>query len=430
MCILTRPMLGISLLLALCAANPSHGNWPAWRGGGGSGVAATTNLPLVWSATNNVRWKVPLPEPGNSTPIIWGDRVFLTQPQDKGARRTVICLDFKSGKQLWQNGISYAEKEESHNANPQCSASPVTDGERVIAWFGSAGVVCYDFRGKELWRRPLGKQIHEWGYASSPVLHEDLCILNFGPGPNTALVALDKRSGKTVWEVKVLENFPKERTDGFAGQHPGIVGSWSTPLLVKGGGRPELVMTFPGQIRAFDPATGNDLWFCEGINPLLYTSPICENDTIVAMGGFLGTTMAVKAGGKGNRTGDRLWQSVRTKNRLGSGVIHQGHVYILNTPGVAECIDLKTGKVIWEERLAGPTGPAESWSSMLLAGDKIYIPNQSGDTIILRASPKFEVLGANSIGRELTNASLAASRGAVLLRTHKNLWCFSAPGKP
>jgi outer membrane protein assembly factor BamB len=249
-----------------------------------------------------VKWKVPLPDRGNSTPIVWGSRVFVTQPLEKENRRTLLCLDRADGKLLWQSGVTYTDKEASHKTNPQCSASPVTDGERVIAFFGSAGLFAYDFNGKELWRRELGKHIHEWGNAASPVLHGDLCILNFGPGPNNFLLAVDKRTGKTVWKVATPDEHPAERTDGFKGQKKGVIGSWSTPILVKAGGRDELVMSYPNDLRAFNPQTGALLWKCDGLNPLIYTSPIFGDGVVVGMGGFYGTTIAAKTGGSGDVT--------------------------------------------------------------------------------------------------------------------------------
>jgi outer membrane protein assembly factor BamB len=288
---------------------------------------------------------------------------------------------------------------------------------------------CYDFSGKEIWRKDLGKQVHEWGYGSSPVIYKDLCILNFGPGPRSFLIAVEKKTGKTVWQVDTPEAQPATRTDGFAGRKDGYIGSWSTPIVIKSDGRDELIMTSPEVIRAYAPATGKELWSCGGMNPLLYTSPIAGEGVVVGMGGFMGTTVAVKAGGAGDRTKERLWETVRTKNRMGSGVIYDGMVFVPNTPGVAECIDLKTGKVIWEERLRAPGPKSETWSSMVLVGDRIYVVNQSGDTIVLRASPKFEVISVNSIGGELTNASLAVSDGDIFLRSHQNLWCFSEKGK-
>jgi outer membrane protein assembly factor BamB len=164
---------------------------------------------------------------------------------------------------------------------------------------------------------------------------------------------------------------------------------------------------------------------CDGLNPLIYSSPIYGDGVIVAMGGFLGTLVAVKPGGNGNVTAThRLWKRERNRNQLGTGVIHEGYFYVLDTPGIAECLELNTGKLVWEKRVSGVGPQNESWSSMILSGDKIYILNQSGDTIVLRASPKFEIISVNSIGNELTNATLAVSDGEFFIRTHENLWCI------
>jgi outer membrane protein assembly factor BamB len=302
----------------------------------------------------------------------------------------------------------------------------VTDGEVVVAWFGSAGIYCYDMEGKELWHRNLGEQKHTWGYAASPVIYKDLCILNFGPGKRSFIIALNKKTGQPAWNYDLEEKQPAKRTDGFAGQSNGEIGSWSTPIIVPVAGHDELVISLPGVLRAFDPSSGTELWHCDGLNPLIYSSAIYGEGVVVAMGGFHGTTIAVKPGGTGDVTkSHKLWERPRTDNYLGCGVIYQGHLYVQNTPGLAECVELKTGKVLWKERLNGKGPKNESWSSMVLSGDRIYQVNQSGDCIILKASPTFEVLTVNSIGNELTNGSMAVSDGDLFLRTHKHLWCIN-----
>lgn len=399
-------------------------NWPAWRGPEGTGVAQEKNLPLRWGTNENVRWRTPLPERGNSTPIVWQNRVFVTQPVEAGKRRTLMCFDRATGKLLWQQGTSVSENESTHDTNPQGSSSPVTDGERVVAWFGSAGLYCYDLAGKELWHRELGPQKHIWGWGSSPMLHGDLCYLNFGPGEPSFLLALDKKTGKDVWKISEPNADSGEKKPG---QEKAVwVGSWSTPVVIKAAGREELILTWPKRVVAFEPKAGKELWSCAGINPLVYTSPLYEpsKEILVAMGGFNGMALAVKAGGTGDVTGTRrLWQHPKTKQRIGSGVIHDGHIYILNDPGVAECFDLETGKLVWEERLRGPAAKSDNWSSMVLADGKLYAVNQGGDGFVLRASPKFEVLATNSLG-EATIGSMAVSDGDLFIRTHKALWCF------
>lgn len=417
------PILAAALLL-VPSAHPA--NWPEWRGPAQNGATSERGLPLHWSATENVKWKIPLPGPGNSTPIVWEDKIFLTQAIADEGKRLLLCFGRADGNLLWQSGTVYAAKDETHPSNPQCSASPATDGERVIAWFGSAGLFCYDMEGKELWKRGLGKQNHEWGYAASPVIHNGLVFLNFGPGKRSFLAAFDKRTGETKWQIDIPEVQPESREDGFKGRRDGMIGSWSTPIIIEAAGREELIVSLPDWLKAFDPETGKELWRCAGPNPLIYTSPLYGEGTIVVMGGFRGPTMAVKPGGTGDVTHThKLWQTGRSPNRLGSGVIKDGYIYVMNMPGIAECLDLQTGETVWEERLRGRGPKNDSWSSMVLSGDRIYIQNQSAETIVLKASPEFEVLAVNSLQNELTNSSTAPSNREILIRTHQNLWCIS-----
>jgi len=593
--------------LIVAAAFPATaGNWPGWRGPEGTGVCSEKNLPLEWSTNKNVRWRVELPGPGNSSPIVWDDRVFVTQAVNNGNRRTVMCFDRANGNLLWQSGVTYTDSEPSHRENnPYCSASPVTDGQRVIASFGSAGLYCYDFAGNELWHRDLGKMNHMHGNASSPILYGELCILNFGPDEKARLIAVNKSTGEIIWEAQPPKFDPSEQqqqppggpggpggpgpfgpgmflapqmlsqadkngdqkltkeeftaladawfdkldagktgrltqeqfaakfsdllplpqgfgppgerppgdgappegrgrfgpasplgpglftaadTDkngsltrdelkrtfekwlvqwdsdksgtlneeelrnglnaalprpdfggpGGPGGRPGPggpgesggrgdpSGSWSTPIIVKANSREELVISFRYRLAAYDPKTGSQLWISKGLGEAIYATPVWGEDTIVAISTGIGSSsaIAVKPGGSGDVTESRrLWHLERIKSRIGTGVIYQGYLYSISQEGVAECFELKTGKTVWEERLKGPGTRRISWSSMLLADGRIYVPNQSGDVFVLRASPKFEALATNSVG-ETTNASLAASNGQLFMRTSKTLWCF------
>jgi outer membrane protein assembly factor BamB len=180
----------------------------------------------------------------------------------------------------------------------------------------------------------------------------------------------------------------------------------------------------PGRLAAFDPKSGEELWRCGGLNPLLYTSAMAGEGVVVGAGGYGGSTVAVRPGGVGDVTEQRLWHKLRDKQRIGSGVIANGHLFILNTPGTAQCISLKTGDTVWEQRLSGAGSRSESWSSMVLVNDLIYVNNQAGDVFILRAAPEFELIATNSISDGVMNASVAASDGEIFLRTEKNLWCI------
>ena len=443
-----------------------------------TGVALEKDLPQRWSKTENVRWRVELPGPGNSSPIVWGDHVFVSQSVQKENRRTLMCFDRMTGKLLWQSGVTYADPEPTSENNPYCSGSPATDGERVYVCFGSAGVYAYGFDGKEAWHRDLGKLNNGFGNAVSPILAGDLCILNFGPDAKARLIALNKQTGETVWEVEPPKpdeaelqassprgpggpggpgggpggpgRGPGDR-GGFGPGGPGGPGdgrgprgggpggpggrggvdpargsSWSTPIVINTGGREEVILSTACRLTAYDPASGRQLWMSKGLGPSIYTSPVWGEGKVFAMtsGPGGGGAIAVKPGGSGDVTeSQRGWRLDRLKSAIGSGVIHDGHLFLIGSDGVALCLDMTSGKTIWEERLQGSGPRGSSWSSMLLADGRIYVPNQSGDVFVLRAAPKFEVIATNSVG-EPTNASLAASNGEIFMRTDQGLWCF------
>jgi outer membrane protein assembly factor BamB len=406
-------------VLLVCAGLAPAENWPGFRGPRGDGTSLEKGLPVSWSPTENVRWKVKLPSPGNSSPVVWGDRVFLTQAlDDRGSQRAVQCYDRKDGKLLWQKAIPFEGEEPTHKTNPHCSATPVTDGERVIASHGSAGVVCYDFVGTELWRRDLGKFIHIWGTAASPILYGDLCILNCGPGERTFLLAMDKKTGKDVWKV--------EEPGGKSGEKGNSewIGSWSTPRIIPVQGKDQLIMSWPEAVKAYDPVTGELLWSCRGLTKLVYTSPVVTPEVVVAMSGYGGAALAVKTGGKDDVTDtNRLWHHPRNTQRIGSGIILGEHLYMVNAgPGTLQCIELQTGKELWRERLG-----SAAWGSLALADGKFYTTDQTGETFVFSAKPVFELISRNKLG-EHTDASPAISDGDIFIRTHQHLWCIG--GKP
>jgi len=410
----------LASLLCLLAVLPAWAdNWPAWRGASYRGTSDEKDLPTTWSTKDNIRWKTALPGPGNSTPIIWGDRVFLTQAIDGGKKRAVIALDRKDGKKLWQQEVPCKTDETTHPQNPPCSSSPVTDGKAVYADFASGGVVAFDFDGKELWHRDLGPVLHKWGNGSSPILYKDMVIVWHGPGEPSYLTALKKSNGETVW-----------KTEEKAINSP-IFGSWSTPVIVQAGDREELIFPLPGdkiggegEFKGYDPATGKELWRCAGLGTEIYAMPVVstKGDLIVGISGHNGPTMAVRPGGKGDVTRThQVWrQAGKNPQRIGSGILHDGHLYLADADGFAECLDAATGKNVWKERLGG-----KLWGSMLLAEGRLYASNLEGQTFVLDASPKFKQIAKNDVG-EPTYAALAASGGELYLRTHKHLYCIGA----
>jgi len=429
-----------ALLMAASLSVAAAANWPAWRGPDGNGISPEQKLPRRWSANENVRWRTPLPEPGNSTPVVWGKRVFVTQALLKESRRTVMCFDAQDGKLLWQAGADWTENDSGGSVNPPCTPSPVTDGRRVIAWFGSAGVYCFDSKGRELWRRDLGRQSHGWGYASSPALYRGMCFLNFGPGERSFVIALDARTGKTVWQCDVPPARGDAKWEDLGGDLADwkrlgspkvseVTGSCATPLVVRGWGQEEVIVALPLRVTAFAPKSGERLWSCDGPNTGAYSSPFFGDGLVVIFGsGLRNTALAVRPGGRGDVTAThRQWNLLPANSKacIGSGVVFRGHIYQVTMMGFAQCLDLRTGRAVWEERLTGTGARNSSWSSVVLAGDRLYAPNQNGDVFVLRAAPKFECLATNSLGGEPMNASLAASGGAIFMRTDRRLWCIA-----
>lgn len=412
-----------SLVLLSLGAPVFAADWPAWRGPTGQGHSEEKNLPVKWSETENVKWKITLENQGNSTPVIWGDKIFLTQANKGGTIRSLLCFARADGKLLWQKDVSYSEKERNWNESWYANASPALDGERAVVSFGSAGMYCYDFDGKELWKRTdLGTWEHAFGNGASPVLYGDTVIMWCGPNESKGrnfLLAVDKKTGKTVWE--------KDRD----------YGSWSTPLIVSVEGKDQLLVgygrdlkgkpiTESGYLYGFDPKTGDELWKCQGLNSYCYTSPLYADGVAVQMSGYGGSALGVKLGGTGDITADRLWLHPRNTQRVGSGVIVKGHVYIVDENSVPRCYDLTTGEEKWKvEKRPGRAGT--TWGSMVHADGRLYVLMRNGDTLVFAADPNYELLAVNELTKEdQSNSSVAISDGQMFLRTFKHLWCIEA----
>lgn len=407
---MSRILLSLAIVLSIAAAVQAQ-EWPAWRGPTGQGFCPEKGLPLTWSEKENVKWKVPLENQGNSTPVIWGDKIFLTQAHKDGVVRSLICFARADGAKLWQQDVPYDEKERNWNPSWYCNASPAIDGERVVVSFGSAGMYCYDFEGKELWKRTdLGKWEHAFGNSASPVLYGDLVIQWCGPNEKAGrnfLLAVNKKTGETVWE------------------HDEKAGSWGTPTLIKMEGRDQLLLSTVPHLKGFDPQSGNELWVCEGLTKYAYTSPLAAGGYAVAMSGYGGAAFAVKLGGSGNITADRLWHHPENTQRVGSGMIIDDHVYIVEENGIPKCFDLRSGEQVWkfDKRPSG----SSTWGSMVHAEGRLYVLMRDGSTVVFAAKPEYELLASNSLRGESTNSSLAISRGQIFIRTFKNLYCIEAP---
>jgi len=435
-------ILALFTFLTLGAAASHAENWPAWRGPTGQGHSAEQNLPLKWSATENVKWQVKLANPGNSTPVLWGDKIFLTQASKNGEIRSLLCFARGDGKLLWQKDVAYPHKEQNWGGISYTNASSAVDAKRVVVSFASAGMYCFDHDGKELWKRTdLGNWEHIFGNGASPVLFENLAILWCGPDSHPAdegkdkdpeikkskgkkksgnvrnfLLAVDQDTGKTVWE------------------HDEKFGSWSTPLIVNVKGQDQLLLgagpdakKIPDPetnfLKGYDPKSGKELWVCRGLNSYVYASPLFANGIAVQTSGYGGSAIAVKLGGTGDITKDRLWLHPKNIQRVGTGVIVKDHVYMIDENGTPHCYDLATGKEQWnvDARPAGMT-----WGSTVYADGRLYTLMRDGATLVLKASPKYEILAINPLGKgERTNASVAISNGEIFVRTFNTLWCIA-----
>jgi outer membrane protein assembly factor BamB len=414
-------ILGCTLAVLL-SFRASASDWPQWRGPGNNGATEENGAPISWSATNNVVWRIDLPEAGNSSPILWKDRVFITQAN--GKRRTVICVDRKKGSVLWTLGPVYEQPELTMTeSNPYCAASPVTDGERVIAHFGSAGVYCFDFKGRELWHTDTGEISHILGSASSPCLDGDRVFVFVGPGDsaNESMVALDKRSGKILWRSPTWQPTAAELAKAPTNGPP--IGTWATPIVIDHHNRKELAMAFGFRVCGYDVNSGKMNWQRDGLGLQTYVTPLWTDGMLIAQSGT--TTFAARPPAQIGGDAELVWTQPKSKFRFCSGVATDKHLFYVSENGFAECWEKSTGKILWQERLQGSGRKMTSWSSLSMANGVIYAPNQSGDVFVFAADRTFRMLSTNSVA-EPTNASLAIARGNVLMRTDRGLWCFGA----
>jgi outer membrane protein assembly factor BamB len=397
--------------LSFSSAETASGNWPRWRGADGNAVSSDSPLPVKWSASENVQWKVALPGEGSSSPIVWEDRVFLTCALEEGTRRVVLCLDRKDGKTLWRGEISDDNPELTSSVTGHAAATPATDGKHVVAFFGNAGAVCYDFTGKRLWRRSFGEFDSELGLASSPIIYKDLAILvcdhdgDRFKSFDSFLIALDVKSGETRW-----------KTD----RH-GLFRSWSTPILAPAGERFELIVNAQDELRGYDPDSGRLLWQVGSKGGWVTPSPVFGKGIVYSTSGKDGPTLAVRPGGRGDVTATHVaWTEPRGGPYVCSPLLYGEHLYVHNELGILTCKEAGSGKVLYRKRLGG------KFTASAVAGDgKLYLTNEAGTTFVVKAGAEFELLAENRLD-EYTLASPAISRRALFLRAQRHLYCIGA----
>lgn len=415
-----RPTVCTGLWLLTCSLAAQ--DWPAFRGPKGDGTCRSDQKPpLRWGGRfdTNIKWKVSLPRPANGSPVVSAGRVFLTCPRDpKGRRRALIAFDRRDGAELWSCTVEFDRVMPTHKTNPYCGSTPAADGKRVVVWHASAGLYCYDFDGKELWKRDLGEFRHRWGYGTSPVLHDGKVILHTGPGRRVFVTALDLEDGRTIWRTE--EPLEGDGQDNAQGR---LMGSWCTPLIVRG----QVLCTMPTRVVAYDPGNGRILWWCDGLSckrgDLVYSSPVVAGDVCLVFGGYQGPELGIRLGGRVDVTSThRLWRHPRRQSNVGSGVVVDGYLYRSTIRGDLVCVDPATGDRLWSERPA----KAQIWGSIVYASGLLWVMNQEGTTIIFRPDPRKLVLVASNELSERTNSTPAISNGEIFLRTYEHLYCVAA----
>jgi outer membrane protein assembly factor BamB len=447
---------GAVLLITTIPAVTAPGDtyWPYWRGPAADGMAVG-DAPVTWSATENVRWKTDIPGLGNSSPIVWGDFVFLTTAIKTGAaapsqapatpaapamppgppgggrgmgpgggggpqvehKFDVICLDRKTGKILWQRTAKTAVPHEgAHNTYGSfASNSPVTDGKYVYAFFGSRGMYCYDFKGALVWQKDSGVQLRmrmAFGEGMAPVLAGNKLILVFDYEGDSFMVVLDKTTGKEIWRAA-----RDEKTN------------WAAPLVVTFNGRTEVIVAGSAKVRSYDLETGKPIWECAGLGANTIPQPVRQDDLVFVMTGYRNPMlMAIRLGREGDLTGTDavVWSQAKGTSYTPSPVIFENRLYVLTDTGMVSCFNARTGEPYYHQvRLP----KAYSFkSSPVGANGRLYLASENDDVIVLKMGEKFEVLATNTMPDQTFIATPAITGGEIFLRSKTTLFCIKKGG--
>jgi outer membrane protein assembly factor BamB len=436
------------VLVSNAADDPAH--WPQWRGPFFNGMARTA-APVEFGDAKNIKWKIAIPGRGFSTPVIWGDRIFLTtavptgkttrpepasapapdqnQPGRRGQGRggpgggagageehkfVVMCLDRKTGKTLWERVARIATPHEGHHRQygSFASNSPLTDGKFVYASFGSRGVYCYDFNGKPVWERDLGVQMRirlQFGEGGAPALHGANLIIPFDHEGGSFIVSLDKRNGKELWRTSRDES-----------------SNWPTPLIADHKGRKQVVVSATNKVRAYDPDNGKVIWECGGLGLNVIPMPVQQNDLIFAMSGFRDPKlMAIRLGREGDLTNSDavVWSQTRGTSYTPSPVLSENKLYALTDNGMLSCFNATTGEPYYHlQRLPQPDSFKASPTG---AGGKLYLASESGVVTVIKMGEKFEVLATNTFEDQMFVSSPIVAAGELYLRSKTHLFCVS-----
>jgi outer membrane protein assembly factor BamB len=428
-------------LFALLAVALASGHWPQFRGPGSLGVADDAAPPDKWSSSENVAWKIEIPGVGWSSPIVWGERIYVTSVVSTGEvekpkkglylggerkaptdehRWMVYAVDFHTGKILWERearrGIPPGPK---HLKNSYASETPVTDGERVYAYFGSVGLFCYDTNGKPLWSKtfPPVRTRYGWGTAASPALHEGRIYVVNDNDDQSYLMALDKKTGEVIWKVDRDEK-----------------SNWSTPYIWEHDGTAEIVTAGTGRVRSYD-LDGKLLWQFGGMSSIVIPTPFASHDLLFVTSGYVGDQVrpvfAVKRGAKGDLTLGKgetsnagiAWHLPQAGPYNPSPIVYGDYYYTLLDRGFLTCHDARTGREIYGKQRIDPAAGAFT-ASPWAANGKLFLLSEDGDTFVVEAGPEYKLVGKNSLD-EMCMATPAIAHGSLIIRTASKLYRIS-----
>ena len=382
--------------------------WPRWRGPSGQGYTAPGKYANTWAPTRNLKWRVPVPGAGNSSPIVWADRIYLTSAQNNGGRLSLFAFSRADGKLLWETPIPQQGVERVHQKNGHASATPTTDGRLIYASFGQHGLVAFDMSGKIVWHRKFGAIGNYHGPAGSPVLYKDRVFLyqdhDGSPSQRAFVAAFDARTGNTLWET------PRSQTVG-----------WGTPVVIQSGTRDELIVNSQQRVTAYDPDTGKELWTVRGMTYEVIPTPVVGEGLVFASSGRAGPTFAIRPGGTGDVTATHVaWSTPKGSPFVPSGIVHDGLLYLVNDmQSILTVYEAKTGTLVYQGRMG--VAQREGFSaSPVIVNNELFVTNDEGETFVVKAGREFRLLHTNTLG-ERTLASPALVEGVWYWRTAGHL---------
>jgi outer membrane protein assembly factor BamB len=429
--------LSLTLLLPAMAA-PNESDWPRWRGPDGDGMARG-DAPLHWSDTEHIKWKAEIPGRGHSSPVIWGDRIFVTtsvptgvvppgavrSPKGRGGpggdagpqpeqKLMLLAIDRKTGKLLWQQVAKVSTPHEGYHPmyGSFASNSPVTDGKRVIAFFGSRGVYCYDLDGKKIWEKDFGIQLQmrlTFGEGAWPMMEGSKLLLLFDHEGDSFLVALDVATGKELWRTP--------RSDGST--------NWSGPVVIGYQGKKQVIVSATKKVHSYDLETGKPIWEVAGLGANTIPAPVAADGLIFLMSGFRNPNlMAVKLGREGDLTGTDaiVWQNQKGNSYTASPVLHDGKLYVLTDSGMLSCFDAKTGRAFYQQQRLPK--PYNFKASPVGVNGKLYLASEEGDVIVVKMGETYEVLATNTLEGQTFIGTPAVADGEIYLRGQNTLFCI------